>query len=54
LAPPPPRHHFFADDDKLIFEDDLQRILLVGDIDVHHFVTGVVCAILGEFFQKII
>jgi DNA polymerase delta subunit 2 len=47
-APPPPRHHFFGDDDKLILEDDLQRILLVGEVDPHCFVTGVVCAILGK------
>lgn len=48
LAPQPPRFNFVDDDDKLILEDELQRIRLVGKLDVHYMVTGVVCAILGE------
>lgn len=33
--------------DYLILEDELQRILLIGKIDVGQFVTGVVVALLG-------
>ncbi|KDR14460.1 DNA polymerase delta subunit 2 [Zootermopsis nevadensis] len=48
LIPQPPRTHFFDDSDQLILEDELQRIRLVGNLDVHLVVTGVVCAVLGN------
>lgn len=48
LIPQPPRTHFFDDSDQLILEDELQRIRLVGNLDVHLVVTGVVCAVLGH------
>ncbi len=32
----------------LILEDELQRILLVGNANIGHFVTGVVLALLGH------
>ncbi|XP_058059311.1 DNA polymerase delta subunit 2 [Anopheles bellator] len=47
LAPQPPRSHYADDKDILVLEDALQRIRLVGKIDVHSVVTGVVCALLG-------
>uniref|UniRef100_A0A182P8B2 DNA polymerase delta subunit 2 n=1 Tax=Anopheles epiroticus TaxID=199890 RepID=A0A182P8B2_9DIPT len=47
LAPQPPRSHYTNDNDILILEDALQRIKLVGKIDVHSIVTGVVCAVMG-------
>lgn len=48
LVPQPKRINFVDETDKLILEDELQRIRLVGDvIDVHRVVTGVVCAVLG-------
>uniref|UniRef100_A0A182MZ74 DNA polymerase delta small subunit n=1 Tax=Anopheles dirus TaxID=7168 RepID=A0A182MZ74_9DIPT len=47
LAPQPPRSHYTHDNDILILEDALQRIKLVGKIDVHSIVTGVVCAVMG-------
>ncbi|XP_058123972.1 DNA polymerase delta subunit 2 isoform X1 [Anopheles ziemanni] len=47
LAPQPPRSHYTNDTDILILEDALQRIRLVGNIDVHSVVTGVVCAVMG-------
>uniref|UniRef100_A0A182RSJ8 DNA polymerase delta subunit 2 n=1 Tax=Anopheles funestus TaxID=62324 RepID=A0A182RSJ8_ANOFN len=47
LAPQPPRSHYTNDNDILILEDALQRIKLVGKMDVHSVVTGVVCAVLG-------
>ncbi|XP_037039978.1 DNA polymerase delta subunit 2 isoform X2 [Bradysia coprophila] len=47
LAPQPPRFNFVDEEDMLILEDELQRIRLVGKLDVHHMVTGVVCAVLG-------
>lgn len=46
--PQPPRTHFFDDSDQLILEDELQRIRLIGNLDVHSVVTGVVCAVLGH------
>ena len=49
LAPQPPRSHYTNDNDILILEDALQRIKLVGKIDVHSIVTGVVCAVMGKF-----
>lgn len=50
LAPQPPRFHFVDETDTLVLEDERQRIRLIGSMDVHQFVTGIVCAILGEFF----
>lgn len=47
LVPQPPRSHYTDDADILILEDALQRIRLMGKIDVHSVVTGVVCAVLG-------
>nr|BAN21036.1 DNA polymerase delta small subunit [Riptortus pedestris] len=38
---------FVSETDKLILEDELQRIVLVGNIDVNLLVTGVVCGVLG-------
>ncbi|KAJ6600660.1 DNA polymerase delta subunit 2, partial [Pseudolycoriella hygida] len=46
LAPQPPRFNFVDEDDKLILEDELQRIRLIGKLDVHYMVTGAVCAVL--------
>lgn len=45
----PLRSNYVDEQDKLILEDDLQRIRLMGKIDVHQVVTGVVCAVLGKF-----
>lgn len=38
--PQPVRTKFVADSDKLYLEDELQRIILVGDLDVQTAVTG--------------
>lgn len=52
------RSNYVDKNDKLILEDDLQRIRLLGKIDVHEVVTGIVCAVLGkirvrqEFYGK--
>lgn len=48
LAPQPARDNYVDDTDKLILEDELQRIRLLGKMDVHTIVTGVVCAVLGK------
>lgn len=48
MAPPPVRTHYTEEKDLLILEDDLQRIRLMGKIDVHSLSTGVVSAVLGE------
>lgn len=47
LAPQPVRENFVDDTDALILEDELQRIRLLGRMEAHQFVTGIVCAILG-------
>lgn len=51
LIPLPTRFNFVDDDDILILEDELNRIRLIGDIDIHQIATGVVCAVLGKFIQ---
>lgn len=38
---------FVSESDKLILEDELQRIVLIGNVDVNSVVTGVVCGVLG-------
>ncbi|XP_037928858.1 DNA polymerase delta subunit 2 [Teleopsis dalmanni] len=48
LAPQPPREYYADPDDKLILEDELQRVKLVGKIDTRIMATGVVCAVLGN------
>ncbi|KAG8323834.1 DNA polymerase delta subunit 2, partial [Homalodisca vitripennis] len=48
LVPQPVRSNFVSDSDTLILEDELQRIVLQGRLDVHKVVTGVVCAVLGH------
>lgn len=48
LAPLPPRTNYADDEDILILEDELQRIRLVGKIDIQKMVTGVVVAVLGN------
>lgn len=47
LVPAPPRERFVSDTDQLVLEDELQRIQLVGNVDVQRFVTGIVVAVLG-------
>lgn len=48
LLPQPTREKYTDTDDKLILEDELQRIVLVGNIDVLQMVTGVVIALCGK------
>lgn len=40
--------HFSDDSDMLYIEDELQRYLLIGNVDVHMLVTGITCALLGS------
>lgn len=47
LVPQPVREKFVDNSDIIILEDELQRIRLIGKMDPHKFVTGIVCAILG-------
>ncbi|KAI0220272.1 DNA polymerase delta subunit 2 [Lamellibrachia satsuma] len=45
---PQPLHSKYTDQsDVLILEDELQRIILVGTVDIHAVVTGVVVAVCG-------
>lgn len=48
LIPQPIRTKYTDESDKLILEDELQRITLVGSISCHQVVTGVVVAVLGK------
>ncbi|KAK2156975.1 hypothetical protein LSH36_201g02010 [Paralvinella palmiformis] len=48
LMPQPARSRYIDETDELILEDDLQRILLQGDIDVHKSTTGVIVAVCGQ------
>uniref|UniRef100_A0A8D8YTE2 DNA polymerase delta subunit 2 n=1 Tax=Cacopsylla melanoneura TaxID=428564 RepID=A0A8D8YTE2_9HEMI len=47
LVPQPQHTNFVSNSDELILEDELQRIPLHGNIDIHNQVTGVVVAIKG-------
>lgn len=47
LLPLPPKARHVSSSDFLILEDELQRILLIGNIQAGEFVTGVVLALLG-------
>lgn len=47
LIPQPVVSNFTQENDYLILEDDLQRIILCGRVDVHSHVTGIVAAVLG-------
>lgn len=44
----PPNSRHVSSNDMLILEDELQRILLSGNISVSEYVTGVVVALLGH------
>lgn len=46
--PLPPKARYVSTSDLLILEDELQRILLVGNINAGYFVTGVVLGLLGH------
>ncbi|ELT96314.1 hypothetical protein CAPTEDRAFT_168965 [Capitella teleta] len=48
LMPLPPRAKYTDESDSLILEDELQRIVLQGDIDVQALVTGALVAVYGE------
>lgn len=48
LMPQPIRSNFVDESDKLILEDELQRILLVGELDVNTSVTGAIIAVYGK------
>ncbi|XP_076458438.1 DNA polymerase delta subunit 2-like [Babylonia areolata] len=48
LMPQPIRTKFTDDSDKLILEDELQRIILNGELSCHRIVTGVIVAVLGQ------
>ncbi|CAG5116318.1 unnamed protein product [Candidula unifasciata] len=48
LMPQPIRSRYASPEDKLIIEDELQRIFLVGDLKCADCVTGIVAAVLGR------
>ncbi|XP_042872791.1 DNA polymerase delta subunit 2-like isoform X1 [Penaeus japonicus] len=48
LMPQPVLEKYVSSDDDLILEDELQRIQLVGNIDIPKMVTGIICAVLGQ------
>lgn len=48
LIPQPPRSNYVSDKDMLILEDEIQRIRLIGSLNVNKLVTGVVIALMGS------
>ena len=48
LAPLPPPQDYNDVSDEIVLEDDIQRIKLVGNINVGEMVSGIVCGVLGE------
>lgn len=48
LAPLPPPQDYNDLSDEIILEDDIQRIKLVGNINIGEMVSGIVCGALGE------
>jgi len=48
LLPQPIQSRYTNDDDKLIIEDELQRIFLIGSLNCKTSVTGTVVAVLGK------
>ncbi|KAJ8019033.1 DNA polymerase delta subunit 2 [Holothuria leucospilota] len=48
LIPQPKKNKYVSDSDTLILEDELQRICLVGNINIQKACTGMVAAVLGE------
>lgn len=46
-VPPPPRTHYVSDTDELILEDETQRVILNGALDINSIVTGVVVVVYG-------
>lgn len=52
MTPQPIRSNFADDTDVLVLEDETQRIQLLGEITVHNFVTGIVCAVLGKLVDS--
>lgn len=53
LAPQPVRLNCTDESDMLILEDEVQRIQLLGEMKVHSYVTGIVCAVLGMILSLI-
>lgn len=47
LIPQPPRSNYVSDKDVLILEDEIQRIRLIGNLNVSKLVTGIVIALKG-------
>ncbi|XP_070581027.1 DNA polymerase delta subunit 2-like isoform X2 [Ptychodera flava] len=47
LMPQPSRQKYTDDSDQLILEDELQRIVLIGKIDVNTAVTGIIVTVYG-------
>lgn len=48
MTPQPVMSKFTDDGDKLILEDELQRIFLIGNVDVQATATGVIVAVRGH------
>lgn len=47
--PQPVRTKYVDESDKLYLEDELQRIILMGDLDVQTSVTGIITMIYNKW-----
>jgi DNA polymerase delta subunit 2 len=49
LALPDPKVNYCSENDQLFLEDEMLRVkLVIKDIDLKNYVTGVTCAVLGH------
>lgn len=52
LAPLPPPQDYNDSSDDIILEDEIQRIKLIGSVNVGELVTGITVAVLGRLSFK--
>lgn len=48
LMPQPVAKNYVSENDEIVLEDEVQRIQLIGNIDIPTLVTGLVVAVLGK------
>jgi len=48
LVPQPPRVKYVGGNDELLLEDQMQRVMLTGNISSKELVTGIIVGLLGQ------